>query len=760
MSKNNSHHLKKTLKETERLYQSMTSPSDFREISPGEIEREFTGFQITPFSVGGPKIKDPPALLEVLEGTAERCAISEPDFDGMQRRQLYQARIYFSNLAKTFKKSIYDKQRLYYCIQSATSSDLSGILPGHYQFDPYTDYAYIACPLSSTITLRGFLSNTDFSEFQQEDSESPTILTIVQKQAAFSPSHIEIYFYDSHLTHKYCHLSSLNLSAVKKYCSSNYLAYNPVSLQRFLLRQAMLLWGIVPSYLPKGANPTVCFHPVTAKIWRDELNRRMNLQEAFPFATAFDNDLEEYANRFPFYENETDGYMHPSPPVLQFLMPYVEPPSKKLFSLITKRCFRSKSVCFVLTELIYLHFLELGLFGRGKRILDQDKMIFCCSGPLSERLHSLLPPEAFLRISSQHDLERATSRARSQAGKKVHRILCLSCTPQYAKQFTFYELLPFLHNCQFLILCGATAPDECCTLPLSSDLFADTQEMDFSVFDAQFSHALQSLLQYCLNRLLFQRYQAIHQKMISSSFEGLRFTPPPADTVVSDKPLWETPEYRTAERCDNYASTIEQNAALAKKAATRIDTLLIPFRNRCRNVPKAKRLIRNREIWEELLTCGLFLDHIIAQGTEFHFDAPDTCHVVSSLMDPPSPPPQNLFDRFCHFVRTLPLCDSPQTYFAQREAQNACLGWKDCDTIYLDYDRFWSSFCSFASLPDEQIDGRNRFLREQFRPGMPGGRYAYATDSRDGHWGHRIRKSKNEAPLGRFLRLRIEILQE
>lgn len=66
----------------------------------------------------------------------------------------------------------------------------------------------------------------------------------------------------------------------------------------------------------------------------------------------------------------------------------------------------------------------------------------------------------------------------------------------------------------------------------------------------------------------------------------------------------------------------------------------------------------------------------------------------------------------------------------------------------------------YASLDASWQSRRNRFLRENFRPGQPGGMYAYATDSKDGHWGHRIRENKRAKPLGRFLRLKLEILQE
>lgn len=664
------------------------------------------------------------------------------------------------HLAEAFKKSISGKQRLPYCIESADPSDVRKILPDGYLFSPYTDYSYTLFPYPGLITLKGVPFDNPTAKSQCKLSNCPMILAIIQKQASFSPSHIEIYWYDSHLPQKYYHLSALSLSAVNQFCSDYQLACAPASLQRYLLHQVALLWGIVPSYLPKHTNPVACFHPATANTWRSELGRQMHLQAAYPFVGTFYNELNAYARQLSFYWKAMDGYMHPSPPILQFLTPYNEPPEKNLFADIAKQCLRSQSVCFVLIELIYLHLHELGLFGRSKRILDQDKMIFCCSDQLSEGLRSHLPSKAFLRLGSQHDLERAVRRARAQTGKKPHTFLCLNCAPQYAKQFTVYELLPFLQNCQVLILCGGTAPEECCTLPLSTDLFDSAAQVPGgSVFDAQFHHALRSLLQYCLNQLLFQRYQAIHQKMILSSFEGLSFTPPPADSTAAQDPPWEAAGYLTAARCANYVLTIEKNASLAKKAAMRMDTLLIPFRRFCLTIPGGKRLIRKRQTWGDLLTCGLFLDHIIEQGTAFDFTVPGTCRVVSALVEPSSPPAKNLFDLFCRFVRGLPLCDSRQTYFAQKDTPNACLGWKDCSTIYLDYDRFWPAFCSFAFLPTEQLDARNRFLRESFRPGMPGGQFAYATDSRDGHWGHRIRKSKNEKALGRFLRLRIEILQ-
>ena len=109
------------------------------------------------------------------------------------------------------------------------------------------------------------------------------------------------------------------------------------------------------------------------------------------------------------------------------------------------------------------------------------------------------------------------------------------------------------------------------------------------------------------------------------------------------------------------------------------------------------------------------------------------------------------------FVRQLSLCESKDAFFAS-QGQSAVLGWADADTLYLDYDRFWPAFLQYAGLPGQYRDLRNRFLRETFRPGCPGERFAYQTDVKSGHWGHPIRENKRAKPLGRFLRLKADIL--
>lgn len=106
-------------------------------------------------------------------------------------------------------------------------------------------------------------------------------------------------------------------------------------------------------------------------------------------------------------------------------------------------------------------------------------------------------------------------------------------------------------------------------------------------------------------------------------------------------------------------------------------------------------------------------------------------------------------------MRGLSLCDFLDSHLSTPSR----LGWKDNATIHLDYERFWPAFLQYAKLDARLESRRNQFLRENFRPSQPCGAFAYATDSRDGHWRHRIRKGKNSKPIGSFLRLKIEILK-
>lgn len=215
----------------------------------------------------------------------------------------------------------------------------------------------------------------------------------------------------------------------------------------------------------------------------------------------------------------------------------------------------------------------------------------------------------------------------------------------------------------------------------------------------------------------------------------------------------------------HYGVNILRTKKVYSNAAKRVDTLLKPFRDWCQLYLKGNKIPRSQQnLWMEQFLSALLVDYMIEEGLCLFFAKPEPhtyfeawCNAMKQSDSHTEEPAPALLPAFLKFVRQLSLCESKDAFFAL-QGQSAVLGWADADTLYLDYDRFWPAFLQYAGLPGQYRDLRNRFLRETFRPGCPGERFVYQTDVKSGHWGHPIRENKRAKPLGRFLRLKADIL--
>ena len=325
-----------------------------------------------------------------------------------------------------------------------------------------------------------------------------------------------------------------------------------------------------------------------------------------------------------------------------------------------------------------------------------------------------------------------------------------------------------------LVLCGAQLSKELQQQLQLLHLNAQAREAlvteDGSFLSLLSVDCLRPFLLHCLNQLLSFRAKALEKRALINTIRNDDGTPPLKyrykfeDASLEIPPLQDfiiSPDIAYHNKC-------KAAFAAARKAALRLDTLLAPLNDFCIYQLRKSRSFSKMKPWKELLLCGTLWDMLLQDFQGYTLPPsprlPDGGWVYFEILRAvpssipavaPAPAQPDLLSAFYAFLREQPLWNSLDSYLADPSR----LGWKDTTTVYLDYERFWPAFMKYASLDASWQSRRNRFLRENFRPGQPGGMYAYATDSKDGHWGHRIRENKRAKPLGRFLRLKLEILQ-
>lgn len=565
----------------------------------------------------------------------------------------------------------------------------------------------------------------------------------------------------------------------------------------FFLTQVFLFWGIIPCYIPSSAH-TISLPPAVREVWKSAAKHQIKkaCKTGFPdyYGTEiYRNYLMQFMNEHAsFYESLSYGLS--APPVVQFTEPYTErTPDKyadnpvttfyQLQALLTQ----SASVRLLCTASVLRILADAGIFPNAENLFPEEQVIYLCAEPLSSGWRKAVPGNCLCVLRSPSDWEKAKQRFRKRAAKEPLPTLWVSFENDFCEECTLPDLLPFLRCCSTLILCG-TALTPALRRQLNI-LSLDSRELDqtsTTLAEATLllsTDKMRDFLLYILNELLAYRAKAIDRRMI---FNTLRRVIPdlqnrqafPYRYTLPEKEAFPFPE--SDELPYLYAGLVQltktsagskdtgSEVLLARRAASRLRTILDPLEVMCQSILKERRLFRSMKGWKEFLCCSLLLDMIASR-----FD-PDTitldmqlpekiptfetvldCIVRSSSPTAFAAPTKPVLEQFYDFVRGLSFCDALDSYLSTPSR----LGWKDNATIYLDYERFWLAFLQYANLDASWQSRRNQFLRENFRPGQPGGAFAYATDSRDGHWGHRIRKDKNSKPLGSFLRLKIEILQ-
>lgn len=644
--------------------------------------------------------------------------------------------------------------------------------------------------------LGGWLSR--FSSFQH-NSWSFYPIAYIQKEAHFSAEHLEVFGIlrlrdqNTRLWNSYFkHLRSLKTEATASLCQQLRIPVKYKTLfHRLLLLQVSLFWGAIPCFVPGHADDTVLLHPVVQKVWQSVIDREIQIQQSclqpsFCGFGIYGSSFSEYlSNRSPVYPSLLEYNLPVEPPVLQFTAPHYNQGFGFRWNQLRTLVCRNSAASLLCAVLTFSILNEAGLFPRKRDLPPEEKPVLFSPSPVSarflqalssyEKIHLRNKSHEKIHLRNKKDWENAVKLYRTRKSALSPDILWICCEQSFSRSLTLVDLLPFLRRCQVLVLCGAR---------LSKEL---QQQLQLLLLNAQAREALvteegsflsllsvdclRPFLLHCLNQLLSFRAKALEKRALINTIRNDDGTPPLKYRYKFEDDTLEIPPVRDFIISPDiaYHNKCKAAFAAARKAALRLDTLLAPLNDFCIYQLRKSRSFSKMKPWKELLLCGILWDMLLQDFQGYTLPPsprlPDSGWVYFEILRAvpsstpavaPAPVQPNLLSAFYAFLREQPLWDSLDSYLADPSR----LGWKDSSTVYLDYERFWPAFMKYASLDASWQSRRNRFLRENFRPGQPGGIFAYATDSKDGHWGHRIRENKRAKPLGRFLRLKLEILQE
>lgn len=632
--------------------------------------------------------------------------------------------------------------------------------------------------------LGGWLSR--FSSFQH-NSWSFYPIAYIQKEAHFSAEHLEVFGIlrlrdqNTRLWNSYFkHLRSLKTEATASLCQQLRIPAKYKTLfHRLLLLQVSLFWGAIPCFVPGHADDTVLLHPVVQKVWQSVIDREIQIQQSclqpsFYGFSIYGSSFSEYlSNRTPVYPSLLEYNLPVEPPVLQFTAPHYNQGFGFRWNQLRALVCRNSAASLLCAVLTFSILNEAGLFPRKRDLPPEEKPVLFSPSPVSARFLQALSSHEKIHLRNKKDWENAAKLYRTRKNAPSPDILWICCEQDFSHSLTLVDFLPFLRRCQVLVLCGTQ---------LSKEL---QQQLHLLLLNAQAREALvteeasflsllsvdclRPFLLHCLNQFLFYRAKALEKRALINTLRNEDGTPPLKYRYKFEDDTLEIPPLEDFAISPDivYHTKSKVAFAAARKAALRLDTLLAPLSDFCTYQLRCSRSFSKMKPWKELLLCGTLWDMILKDFQGYTLPLPprlpdagwvyfEILHAVPSSPPAVAPAPAqlNLLSAFYAFVREQPLCDSLDSYLAA----SSRLGWKDSSTVYLDYERFWPAFMKYAGLDAAWESKRNRFLRENFRPGEPGGSFAYATDSKDGHWGHRIRKNKRAKPLGKFLRLKIEIL--
>ena len=643
--------------------------------------------------------------------------------------------------------------------------------------------------------LGGWLSR--FSSFQH-NSWSFYPIAYIQKEAHFSAEHLEVFgilrlrVQNTRLWNSYFkHLRSLKTEATASLCQQLRIPAKYKTLfHRLLLLQVSLFWGAIPCFVPGHADDTVLLHPVVRKVWQSVIDREIQIQQSclqpsFCGFGIYGSSFSEYlSNRSPVYPSLLEYNLPVEPPVLQFTAPHYNQGFGFRWNQLRTLVCRNSAASLLCAVLTFSILNEAGLFPRKRDLPPEEKPVLFSPSPVSarflqalssyEKIHLRNKSHEKIHLRNKKDWENAVKLYRTRKSALSPDILWICCEQSFSRSLTLVDLLPFLRRCQVLVLCGAR---------LSKEL---QQQLQFLLLNAQAREALvteegsflsmlyvdclRHFLLHCLNQLLSFRAKALEKRALINTIRNDDGTPPLKYRYKFEDDSLEIPPLQDFIISPDiaYHNKCKAAFAAARKAALRLDTLLAPLNDFCIYQLRKSRSFSKMKPWKELLLCGILWDMLLQDFQGYTLPPsprlPDSGWVYFEILRAvpsstpavaPAPVQPNLLSAFYAFLREQPLWDSLDSYLADPSR----LGWKDSSTVYLDYERFWPAFMKYASLDASWQSRRNRFLRENFRPGQPGGIFAYATDSKDGHWGHRIRENKRAKPLGRFLRLKLEILQ-
>lgn len=643
--------------------------------------------------------------------------------------------------------------------------------------------------------LGGWLSR--FSSLQH-NSWSFYPIAYIQKEAHFSAEHLEVFGIlrlrdqNTRLWNSYFkHLRSLKTEATASLCQQLRIPVKYKTLfHRLLLLQVSLFWGAIPCFVPGHADDTVLLHPVVRKVWQSVIDREIQIQQSclqpsFCGFGIYGSSFSEYlSNRSPVYPSLLEYNLPVEPPVLQFTAPHYNQGFGFRWNQLRTLVCRNSAASLLCAVLTFSILNEAGLFPRKRDLPPEEKPVLFSPSPVSarflqalssyEKIHLRNKSHEKIHLRNKKDWENAVKLYRTRKSVLSPDILWICCEQSFSRSLTLVDLLPFLRRCQVLVLCGAR---------LSKEL---QQQLQLLLLNAQAREALvteegsflsllsvdclRPFLLHCLNQLLSFRAKALEKRALINTIRNDDGTPPLKYRYKFEDDTLEIPPVRDFIISPDiaYHNKCKAAFAAARKAALRLDTLLAPLNDFCIYQLRKSRSFSKMKPWKELLLCGILWDMLLQDFQGYTLPPsprlPDSGWVYFEILRAvpsstpavaPAPAQPDLLSAFYAFLREQPLWNSLDSYLADPSR----LGWKDTTTVYLDYERFWPAFMKYASLDASWQSRRNRFLRENFRPGQPGGMYAYATDSKDGHWGHRIRENKRAKPLGRFLRLKLEILQ-
>lgn len=707
---------------------------------------------------------------------------NDPNSSPKRREQLIAL---YRQMSHDLQKAISHKQRLEYSIPEYDFDfvlDSKTLYPWDYAFDVGCNYnAYSLLP-NGHVVFQG--SGTD----RKIEPYYLYVVALIQNKSDFSPSHLQAFVRVKHkisahkTVTKLIYLPSLDKTSILQFAKKlGFTGAFAQSFHTFLLQNVAFSWGNVPSFLPSKKYQRTCFHPATYLLWHRELAVRTHLiHDDFINKYRRTDFFKDFNKSLSFYDRNTQTggapawYMHPYPPVVQFLYPYTHEPKKDDLERLSDFGLQYTSSCFLCVELVRLYLLEIGAFPRHRKLLDTEKTVFFTKAPLPTGTGN--HPVWFFHIQNKASFDRAIRTISTQKYQKKQDdlpFLLLNFAPSFTQKLTAISLFPFLHSCKSLILCGCTPPAD---LPRTLCLPSEHLATVLSYFQKEKGNRqeildVQSLLLNALNQLFAHRAESFNNQMILESAtaplnpEEYR-RPTPTYTLNGFYPQMDWKAYfSNPEKGMCYGVNILRTKKVYSNAAKRVDTLLKPFRDWCQIYLKENKIPRSQQnLWMEQFLSALLVDYMIEEGLCLFFAKPEPhtyfeawCNAMKQSDSHTEEPAPALLPAFLKFVRQLSLCESKDAFFAS-QGQSAVLGWADADTLYLDYDRFWPAFLQYAGLPDQYREMRNRFLRETFRPGCPGERFAYQTDVKSGHWGHPIRENKHAKPLGRFLRLKADIL--